>query len=87
LKNSVLIVRQTVDHPLRAARQRTFDSQGYHGQTIPRTRAQYRGPNAIMNITGCAKFYSRSHDAVIRIYNVAGNVIETHKHEGDFKEW
>jgi hypothetical protein len=30
---------------------------------------------------------SRSHDAVIRIYDVAGNVIETHEHKGDFKEW
>jgi hypothetical protein len=34
-----------------------------------------------------AKFCSRSHDAVIRVYNHAGNVIETHEHKGDFKEW
>ena len=33
-----------------------------------------------------AKFYSRSHDAVIRVYDEAGNVIETHEHKGDFKE-
>jgi hypothetical protein len=33
-----------------------------------------------------AKFYSRSHNAVIRVYDDAGNVIETHKHAGDFKE-
>ena len=26
-----------------------------------------------------AKFYSRSHDAVIRVYDEAGNVIETHE--------
>jgi len=32
------------------------------------------------------KFYSRSHDAVIRVYDAAGNVIETHEHKGDFKE-
>ena len=25
--------------------------------------------------------------AVIRVYDAAGNVIETHKHKGDFKEW
>jgi hypothetical protein len=25
--------------------------------------------------------------AVIRVYDAAGNVIETHKHAGDFKEW
>ena len=34
-----------------------------------------------------AKFYSRSHDAVIRVYYDAGNVIETHEHKGEFKEW
>jgi hypothetical protein len=28
---------------------------------------------------------SRSHDAVIRVYDDAGNVIETHEHVGDFK--
>jgi hypothetical protein len=33
-----------------------------------------------------AKFFSRSHDAMIRVYDAAGNVIETHKHKGDFKE-
>jgi hypothetical protein len=34
-----------------------------------------------------AQFNSRSHDAVIRVYDDAGNVIETHQHAGDFKEW
>jgi hypothetical protein len=34
-----------------------------------------------------AKFFSRSHHAVICVYDDAGNVIETHKHKGDFKEW
>jgi cytochrome oxidase Cu insertion factor (SCO1/SenC/PrrC family) len=33
-----------------------------------------------------AEFYSRSHDALIRIYDAAGNVIETYEHAGDFKE-
>jgi hypothetical protein len=32
-----------------------------------------------------ARFYSRSHDAVIRVYDDAGNVIETHEHTGDFE--
>ena len=27
-----------------------------------------------------------SHNAVIRVYNDAGNVIETHERKGDFKE-
>ena len=34
---------------------------------------------------GYAKFYSRSHDAVIGIYE-AGKMIETHEQAGDFKE-
>jgi len=29
----------------------------------------------------------RSHDAVIRVYDESGNVIETYEHAGDFKEW
>ena len=29
---------------------------------------------------------SRSYDAVIRVYDETGNVIETHEHAGDFKE-
>jgi hypothetical protein len=43
-------------------------------------------PNAISNAIGYAKFFSRSHYAVIRVYDEAGNVIETHEHRGDFKE-
>jgi hypothetical protein len=43
----------------------------------------YDAPNAIEY----AKFFSRSHHAVIRVYDDAGNVIETHEHKGDFKEW
>jgi hypothetical protein len=26
-------------------------------------------------------------DALIRVYDNAGNVIETHERKGDFKEW
>jgi hypothetical protein len=33
-----------------------------------------------------AKFYSRSQDATIRVYDAAGNVTETHQHSGDIKE-
>jgi hypothetical protein len=38
-----------------------------------------RAPDAISNAIGCAKFYSRSHDAVIRVYGEGGNVIDTHE--------
>jgi hypothetical protein len=33
-----------------------------------------------------AKFRSRSHNALIRIYDEAGNLIETHEHKGEFKQ-
>jgi hypothetical protein len=45
----------------------------------------YGEPNAISNAVGYAKFFSSSHDAVIRVYDEAGNVIETHEHAGDFQ--
>jgi hypothetical protein len=34
-----------------------------------------------------AKFRSRSHDAVIRVYDEVGNVIEADEQTRDFKEW
>jgi hypothetical protein len=40
----------------------------------------------VANAIGYAQFYSRSDDAVIRVYDDAGNVIETHEHAGEFKE-
>jgi hypothetical protein len=38
----------------------------------------YGEPDAISNAIDYAKFYSRSHDAVIRVFDGAGNVIEAH---------
>jgi hypothetical protein len=46
----------------------------------------YAGANAVNNAISYAKFRSRSHQAVIRVYDKAGNVIATHEHAGDFKE-
>jgi hypothetical protein len=46
-----------------------------------------RAPDAINNAIDYAKFYSRSHDVVIRVYDATGNVIEMHKQAGEFKEW
>jgi hypothetical protein len=53
---------------------------------LPFGRHWYADPNAISNAIVYAKFYSRSHNAVIRVSDDAGNVIETHEHAGDFKE-
>ena len=38
----------------------------------------YDGSNAVANAIGYASHYSRSQGAVIRVYDQAGNVIETH---------
>jgi hypothetical protein len=53
---------------------------------LPFGRLWYGEPNAISNAIGYAQHRSRSHDAVIRVYDDAGNVIETHEPEGEFKE-
>jgi hypothetical protein len=53
-------------------------------EVLPFGRLWYDTPD---NAIGYAMHSSRSHDAVIRVYDAAGNVIETHQHKGDFKEW
>jgi len=56
-------------------------------ERLPFGRLWYAEPNAISNAIGYAMHRSRSHDAMIRVYDDVGNVIETHEHKGDFKEW
>jgi hypothetical protein len=46
----------------------------------------YTGPNGVGNAIDYAKHSSRSHPAVIRVYDASGNVIETHEHKGTFRE-
>ena len=60
---------------------------GLISDALPFGRLWYGEPNAAINVIGYATQYSRSHDAVIRVYDDAGGVIETHEHKGDFKEW
>jgi hypothetical protein len=56
-----------------------IDHRGFDliSDALPFGRLWYGEPNAV----------SRSHNAVIRVCDEAGNVIETHEHKGDFKEW
>jgi len=49
---------------------------------LPLGRLWYDGPSAI----GYAVHDSGSGDAVIRVYDEAGNVIETYEHKDDFKK-
>jgi hypothetical protein len=65
------------------------DKRGFDliSDVLPFGRLWYGEPNAISNAMGYAKFFSLLHDAVVRVYDEAGTVIETHEHAGDFKEW
>jgi hypothetical protein len=53
---------------------------------LPFGRLWYGEPNAVSNAIGYAKFYSRSHESVIRVYNKTGDMIATHEEVGDFQE-
>lgn len=53
---------------------------------LPFGRLWYVKPNAVSNAVDHAKFRSRSHDAVIRVYDESGSVIETHEQAGQIKE-
>ena len=53
---------------------------------LPFGRLWYGEPDTISNVVGHAKFFQPfTHDAMIRVYGEAGNVIETHEHKGEFK--
>ncbi len=77
--------------PKKNARLRSSTAKDKRGvdlisDALPFGRLWYGEPDAITNAIGYAQFYSRSHDAVIRVYDEAGNVIETHEQVGEFKE-
>ncbi len=59
----------------------------HRGDALPFGRLWYGEPDAISNAIDYVKFYSRSHDATICVYDDAGNVIETHEQAGDFREY
>ena len=46
---------------------------------LPFGRLWYGDPDAISNALDYAKFYSRSHDVVIRVCDQAEKVIDTHR--------
>jgi hypothetical protein len=63
------------------------DRRGFDliSDALPFGRLWYDGPNAVTNATGYAMHDSRSADAVIRVYDEAGNVIQTYEHKGRFQ--
>jgi hypothetical protein len=64
------------------------DKRGFDliSEVLPFGALWYGEPNAISNAIGYAKFYSRSHHAVILVFDESGAVIETREHAGDFQE-
>jgi hypothetical protein len=63
------------------------DHRGVHliSDVLPFGRLWYGGPNAISNAIGYAEHFSRSHDAVICVYDAAGKLVEVHR-QGDLVE-
>jgi len=61
------------------------DHRGFDliSDVLPFRRVWYR---SISDAVQYAKLVSRSHDAVIRVYDEADNVIEMHEHAGAFGE-
>jgi hypothetical protein len=61
------------------------DRRGFDliSEALPFGRLWYGEASAV----SYAKFFSRSHDAVIRVYDDNGSVIETHEHIADFREF
>jgi hypothetical protein len=59
------------------------DHRGYDliSDALPFGRLWYTRPD---DAVGYARHRSRSHYALIRVYDDAGNVIETHDHKGEF---
>jgi hypothetical protein len=53
---------------------------------LPFGRLWYGDANAVANAIGYAQHFSRSHHAVICVYDESGNVIDTHEHAGEFNE-
>jgi hypothetical protein len=53
---------------------------------VRRPRLSIRGRTFVAFLGPTIGEGSRSHDAVIRVYDATGNVIETHEHVGDFRE-
>jgi len=64
------------------------DHRGFDliSDALPFGRLWYAEPNAISNAIGYAKFYSRSHPVVIRVFDESGTMIESHEHAGNFQE-
>jgi hypothetical protein len=53
---------------------------------LPFGRLWYAEPDALSNAIDYARFFSRSHELVIRVYNPAGNLIHPYRQQSAFRE-
>ena len=63
------------------------DCRGFDliGDRLPLGLLWFEGPDAIVDAVIYAKFYSRSHPAIIRVFDESGAVVGTHESAGDFR--
>ena len=64
------------------------DRRGFDlvGDRLPLGFLWFEGPDAIVDAIFYAKFYSRSHPAIIRVFDESGAMVGTHESVGEFKE-
>ncbi len=98
LKASINLVQQhwsKSDKPKRSSRSIDIyeirprpDQHGFDlsGDALRYSPLWYRGSNAIMDAVRYARSCSRSRSVVIRVYDPAGNLIETLDYKSDLKE-
>ena len=63
------------------------DRRGFDliGDRLPLGLLWFEGPDALVDAVIYAKFYSRSHPAIIRVFDESGAVVGTHESAGDFR--
>jgi hypothetical protein len=61
------------------------DRRGFDliSEALPFGRLWYAGPDAVRNAIGYAKFYSRSHAMIVRVFDESDVLIETHEQDVD----
>jgi hypothetical protein len=56
------------------------------GHRVPLAELRFEGPDAIVDAVNYARFYSRSHPGIIRVFDESGAVVWMADSAGDFSE-
>ena len=87
LRNKPSVLATTTMHVYEVCLRKDKRGVDLISDVLPFGRSWYGDANAVANAIGYAMHSSRSQNAVIRVYDNAGNVMETQEHKGDFKGW